>query len=50
MRQIASWIDRVLSAGLSGESGLETESAKVKSEIRSLCERFPLPHAALETA
>ena len=42
MQQIASWIDRVLSAGLSGESALETETAKVREEVRSLCAEFPL--------
>ncbi|MCA9277965.1 MAG: serine hydroxymethyltransferase [Phycisphaeraceae bacterium] len=42
MQQIAAWIDRVLSAGLSGESALETETAKVREEVRSLCAEFPL--------
>lgn len=50
MEQIASWIDRVLSAGLKGEGDLASEAEKVKGEIRTLCERFPLPHASLETA
>lgn len=50
MDQIAAWIDRVLSAGLKGEAELGAEAAKVKGEIRALCERFPLPHATLETA
>ncbi len=50
MEQIAAWIDRVLDAGLRGESALAAETAAVRSEIRALCVRFPLPHAALETA
>jgi glycine hydroxymethyltransferase len=50
MDQIAGWIDRVLSAGLKGEAELGAEAARVKGEIRTLCERFPLPHATLETA
>lgn len=50
MEQIAAWTDRVLVAGLKGESDLAAEAAKVKAEIRALCQRFPLPHATLETA
>jgi hypothetical protein len=36
-------------AGLKGESELAAEATKVKAEIKSLCERFPLAHASLET-
>ncbi|MEM9373666.1 MAG: serine hydroxymethyltransferase [Planctomycetota bacterium] len=50
MGQIAGWIDRVLSAGLAGETELAEQSARVRDEIRALCQRFPLPHASLETA
>jgi glycine hydroxymethyltransferase len=50
MDRIAAWIDRVLLAGLRGEAELAAESAKVRAEIKALCERFPLPHATLETA
>jgi glycine hydroxymethyltransferase len=50
MDRIAGWIDRVLLAGLRGETELANESAKVRGEIKALCERFPLPHATLETA
>jgi glycine hydroxymethyltransferase len=50
MDTIAAWIDRVLAAGTRGEADLAAEAVKVKAEIRSLCERFPLPHATLETA
>jgi glycine hydroxymethyltransferase len=44
MAQIAAWIDRVLSAGLKGDAERTREAALVKSEVRALCERFPLPH------
>ncbi len=48
MEQIAAWIDRVLQAGLAGEAALAAEAEKVRSEVRALCVRFPLPHAALD--
>ncbi|MFZ4573182.1 MAG: serine hydroxymethyltransferase [Phycisphaerales bacterium] len=41
MRMIADWIDTVLDAGLKGDSDGATR--KVREEIRSLCNRFPLP-------
>jgi glycine hydroxymethyltransferase len=43
MQQIASWIDRVLVAGLAGEARRAEETAKVRAEVEALCERFPLP-------
>ncbi len=43
MQQIASWIDRVLTAGLAGEAALTKASNEVKAEVANLCERFPLP-------
>ncbi|MBL9149104.1 MAG: serine hydroxymethyltransferase [Phycisphaerae bacterium] len=39
MRQVAAWIDRVLVA-----RGDASTSAAVRTEIRELCKRFPLPH------
>jgi glycine hydroxymethyltransferase len=38
MRQVASWIDRVL-----GTSGDEGECRRVRDEVAALCERFPVP-------
>ncbi|MEY3230359.1 MAG: Serine hydroxymethyltransferase [Planctomycetota bacterium] len=43
MEQIASWIDRVLVAGLAGDARRAEETAKVRAEVEALCERFPLP-------
>jgi glycine hydroxymethyltransferase len=43
MRQIASWIDRVLGAGLESPATLESETKRVREEVRSLCSAFPLP-------
>jgi glycine hydroxymethyltransferase len=43
MQMIAAFIDRVLTAGLAGEAALASESAKVRGEVRELCEKFPLP-------
>ncbi|MBX3376427.1 MAG: serine hydroxymethyltransferase [Phycisphaeraceae bacterium] len=43
MRQIASWIDRVLGAGLESPETLESETKRVREEVRSLCSTFPLP-------
>ncbi|MBX3321415.1 MAG: serine hydroxymethyltransferase [Phycisphaeraceae bacterium] len=44
MIQVATWIDRVLAAGLAGESTLARESQVVRSEVENLCQRFPLGH------
>jgi glycine hydroxymethyltransferase len=38
MAQIAAWIDRVLGSG-----GSEAECAKVRGEVRGMCERFAMP-------
>jgi glycine hydroxymethyltransferase len=38
MRQIAGWIDRVLTA-----KGAEGETAAVRREVRELCGRFAMP-------
>ena len=43
MAQVATFIDRVLSAGLKGEGELASEAGKVRDEVRGLCGRFALP-------
>jgi glycine hydroxymethyltransferase len=43
MRQVAGWIDRVMSAGLKGEGNLVDESAVVREQVRGLCAKYPLP-------
>lgn len=43
MKQVAHWIDRVLSAGLKGEQELQSEAESVRAQVRETCERFPLP-------
>jgi glycine hydroxymethyltransferase len=43
MKTVAAFIDRVLSAGLKGPDALSTEAAKVRGEVKQLCEKFPLP-------
>jgi glycine hydroxymethyltransferase len=43
MKMIASWIDRVLAAGLAGDAERTRVAAQVRGEVASLCERFPLP-------
>ena len=47
MKQIAAWIDEVLTAGMAGDAERERAAAKVRAEVRALCERYPLPHAAV---
>jgi glycine hydroxymethyltransferase len=42
MKQLAAWIDRVLSAGLEGEAELAAATATVREEVRTLCGRHPL--------
>jgi len=42
MRQVAAWIDQVLTAGLKGD--IESVAPEVRAEVANLCERFPLPH------
>ncbi len=46
MREVAAWIDRVLSAGLKGADELARTTETVRAEVRDMCARFPLPHAA----
>ncbi len=41
MRQVAGWIDRVLTAGLGG--GAEAVGHDVRGQVRELCAKFPLP-------
>ncbi|CAG0969749.1 glycine hydroxymethyltransferase [Phycisphaerales bacterium] len=43
MATIAAWIDRVLAAGLAGETALASESERVRNEVAALCAQFPLP-------
>jgi glycine hydroxymethyltransferase len=43
MEQVASWIDRTLSAGLQGPDALEKSAREIRDEVRSLCAKFPLP-------
>ncbi len=45
MKRVASFIDRVLSAGLKGEDALAAETEAVRAEVRALCEQFPMPGA-----
>lgn len=42
MKQIADWINRVIES-----KGDESTIATVRSEVKSLCEKFPLHHAAI---
>ncbi len=45
MRQIALFIDRVLTAGLGGDEERLRETSAVRSEVRELCSKFPMPGA-----
>lgn len=42
-RQIAAWIDRVLTAGGQGEETLASTASQVRSEVAALCAKFQLP-------
>ncbi|HED52662.1 MAG TPA: serine hydroxymethyltransferase [Phycisphaerales bacterium] len=42
MKAVAGFIDRVLSAGLSGEDELSRVTQQVRGEVRDLCAEFPL--------
>lgn len=44
MQQIAAWIERVLSAGVAGETQLAGACEQVRGEVATLCEKWPLPH------
>jgi glycine hydroxymethyltransferase len=41
--QVAGWVDRVLTAVVSGEAAAKEAAASVREEVRALCARFPLP-------
>jgi glycine hydroxymethyltransferase len=43
MKQVAGFIDRVLSAGLEGEDELSRVTEQVRGEVRDLCAKFPMP-------
>ncbi|MFG0283025.1 MAG: serine hydroxymethyltransferase [Phycisphaerales bacterium JB039] len=43
MKQVAAWIDEVLTAGLAGEDKLAATSRSVREQVRALCADFPLP-------
>ncbi len=43
MKLVAGFIDRVLSAGLAGEDELLRVTEQVRSDVRNLCKKFPLP-------
>ena len=43
MKVVASFIDRVLSAGLAGEDELSRVTEQVRGEVRDLCAKFPMP-------
>ena len=45
MKTVASFIDRVLDAGLKGEAAREAETQAVRAEVKALCESFPMPGA-----
>jgi len=44
MKQIAVWIERVLSAGVAGEAALAKAVDVTRSEVARMCERFAMPH------
>ena len=43
MKQVAAWIDEVLTAGLAGEDTRAATSRSVREQVRALCADFPLP-------
>ncbi len=43
MRQIAAFIDRVLSAGVKGEADLLAATTSVRAEVLKFCRDFPMP-------
>ena len=45
MTQIASFIDRVLDAGLKGDDARLKETEAVRADVKALCEKFPMPGA-----
>lgn len=43
MKQVAEWIERVLSAGVTGDAELQRAAGAVRSEVREMCSRFKMP-------
>jgi glycine hydroxymethyltransferase len=43
MKQIAAWIDEVLTAGLAGDEQRNQTIPQVRQQVRDLCSRFELP-------
>ena len=50
MARIAEWIDRVLTAGLKGDTDRASETQRVRDEVVELCKAHPLAHEQLATA
>jgi hypothetical protein len=44
MELVADFFDRTMAAGLAGPDELATVCKHVRSEIESLCGKFPMPH------
>ncbi len=44
MAVVAGFIDRVLSAGIEGPDELAKATSEVRSSVKQLCARFPMPH------
>ena len=42
---MASFIGRVLDAGLKGDDARAAETREVRAEVKALCEKFPMPGA-----
>lgn len=45
MARVASFIDRVLDAGLKGDDARLKETEAVRADVKALCEKFPMPGA-----
>ena len=45
MKQVASFIDRVLDAGLKGDDARQKETEAVTADVKALCAKFPMPGA-----
>jgi glycine hydroxymethyltransferase len=44
MPAVATFIDRVLDAGVKGEADLAIAVGQVREEVRAMCRNFPMPH------
>ena len=44
MATVATFIDRVMTAGLEGPDALAKTTAQVRAEVKQLCGKFPMPH------